>query len=58
MPRRSARVHTIRPAPTAGRDVRARPPDSGRAALRDGDALLPDYYIVLDPDSLPETRKH
>ncbi|MHA6797038.1 hypothetical protein ACVGVM_26525 [Pseudonocardia bannensis] len=28
------------------------------AALRDGEALLPDYYVVLDPDSLPGTLKH
>ncbi|HVW40728.1 MAG TPA: hypothetical protein VHC18_05205 [Amycolatopsis sp.] len=28
------------------------------AALRSGAALLPDYYVVLDPESLAPTRKH
>ncbi len=28
------------------------------AALRDGRAQLPDYYIVLDPDDLPTTQRH
>jgi hypothetical protein len=28
------------------------------AALRSGNVLLPDYYVVLDPESLPPTRKH
>ncbi|GAB2966648.1 hypothetical protein LWP59_21810 [Amycolatopsis acidiphila] len=28
------------------------------AALRRGSVQLPDYYVVLDPESLPETRKH
>jgi hypothetical protein len=28
------------------------------AALRRGSVLLPDYYVVLDPESLPPTRKH
>ena len=28
------------------------------ASLRSGAALLPDYYVVLDPESLAPTRKH
>lgn len=28
------------------------------AGLRRGSMQLPDYYVVLDPESLPETRKH
>jgi hypothetical protein len=28
------------------------------AALHRGSVQLPDYYLVLDPESLPETRKH
>ncbi|NIH80340.1 hypothetical protein [Amycolatopsis viridis] len=28
------------------------------ADLRRGAALLPDYYVVLDPESLPATGKH
>ncbi|NKQ53611.1 hypothetical protein HFP15_12055 [Amycolatopsis sp. K13G38] len=32
--------------------------ESTLAALRSGAALLPDYYVVLDPESLPPTRKH
>ncbi|MDQ0381643.1 hypothetical protein [Amycolatopsis thermophila] len=28
------------------------------ADLRRGTTLLPDYYLVLDPESLPETGKH
>lgn len=28
------------------------------AALRRGSVQLPDYYVVLEPESLPETRKH
>ncbi|MTD57857.1 hypothetical protein [Amycolatopsis pithecellobii] len=28
------------------------------AGLRRGTVQLPDYYVVLDPESLPETEKH
>ncbi|MBO2442145.1 hypothetical protein [Actinomadura nitritigenes] len=28
------------------------------AALRSGRAQLPDYYIVLDPEEMPETARH
>ncbi|NEE03137.1 hypothetical protein [Phytoactinopolyspora halotolerans] len=32
--------------------------EAALAALRRQDVSLPDYYIVLDPDSLADTRKH
>ncbi|KWX01229.1 hypothetical protein C3Y87_17010 [Carbonactinospora thermoautotrophica] len=28
------------------------------AALRTGRALLPDYYIVVEPETMPPTRRH
>lgn len=32
--------------------------ETALASLRSGTVLLPDYYIVLDPESLAPTRKH
>jgi hypothetical protein len=32
--------------------------ETTRAVLRRGDASLPDYYLVLDPEALPPTWKH
>lgn len=32
--------------------------EAALAALRRGSVQLPDYYVVLEPESLPETRKH
>ncbi|WP_091507738.1 hypothetical protein [Amycolatopsis sacchari] len=32
--------------------------ESALAGLRRGLVQLPDYYVVLEPESLPETRKH
>jgi hypothetical protein len=32
--------------------------EAALAALHSEHAVLPDYYIILDPESLPETRKH
>ncbi|MDN3359113.1 hypothetical protein [Actinomadura sp. DC4] len=32
--------------------------ESALAALRSDRVVLPDYYVVLDPDGLPVTRRH
>lgn len=32
--------------------------EAALTALRTDAVTLPDYYVVLDPDPLPETRKH
>lgn len=42
-------------APTGGLEVAI---EEALAALRAERLLLPDYYVVLDPDDLPVTRRH
>jgi hypothetical protein len=42
-------------APTGGLELAI---EQTLAALRGERLLLPDYYIVLDPGDLPETRRH
>jgi hypothetical protein len=42
-------------APTGRLEVAT---EEALTALRTDRALLPDYYVVLDPDDLPVTRRH
>ncbi|GII84276.1 hypothetical protein Ssi03_22660 [Sphaerisporangium siamense] len=42
-------------APAGGLEVAI---ESALADLRDERVLLPDYYLVLDPDDMPATRRH
>ncbi|MEU9891875.1 hypothetical protein [Sphaerisporangium sp. NPDC051011] len=42
-------------APVGGLEVAI---ESTLAALRAERLILPDYYVVLDPDDMPETRRH
>jgi hypothetical protein len=42
-------------APTGGLEVTI---ESALAALRADRLVLPDYYVILEPDDLPPTRRH
>jgi hypothetical protein len=42
-------------APVGGLEVAI---EAALSALRSGRLVLPDYYVVLDPDDLPVTRRH
>jgi hypothetical protein len=42
-------------APVGGLEVAI---ETALAALRSDRLVLPDYYVVLDPDAMPVTRRH
>jgi hypothetical protein len=42
-------------APVGGLEVAV---ETALAGLRSGRLALPDYYVVLDPDGMPVTRRH
>ncbi|WP_204076532.1 hypothetical protein [Planotetraspora phitsanulokensis] len=42
-------------APTGGLEIAI---EAALAGLRGDRLILPDYYVVLDPDDLPATRRH